>query len=328
MNEVVVFGAIAFAGGAFGASIGALNAFAFTGFVVVAGEVVNIVQRNLGHDFVNITQDVGFGVFFGPHVAFAGGAGALAYAAKRGYMTRDGEDAYHPAKNVVEGLGARTDVLAVGGVFGVVGYAFAETSVFFSAPYDPVAAGVVVSAFAHRAALGYSVVGDASLRLRSDKETWLPYQSSVAGVTVLGASVGVLGGYAAYATGSSFLGFGLSAATLALMCAGTPRVPVTHHITLPASTAVVALTGVSAGTVPVETVQEVGLVEAVAVGAVFGVLGALLGELAQRVLYAGAETHLDPPAASIVLTTFFIAVLAVLGVLPGAAWVPVPEYLP
>ena len=324
MNEVVVLGVIAFAGGAFGASIGALNAFAFTGFVVVAGEVVNIVQRNLGHYFVNITQDVGFGVFFGPHVAFAGGAGALAYAAKRGYLTRDGEDAYHPAKNVVEGLGARPDVLAVGGVFGVVGYAFAETSAFFSAPYDPVAAGVVVSAFVHRAALGYSIVGDASLRHRDGAETWLPYQSSVAGVTFLGATVGVLGGYTAYVTGSAFLAFGLSTATLALMCAGTEKIPVTHHITLPASTAVVALTGVSSGIVPVETVRQVTLAEVVLVGAAFGIIGALFGELTQRVLYAGAETHLDPPAASIVLTTFVIAVLALVGALPSSAWVPLP----
>jgi len=324
MNEVLVLGVAAFAGGAFGASVGALNAFAFTGFVVVAGETVNVVQRNLGQDFVDITQDVGFGVFFGPHVAFAGGAGALAYAAKRGYVTRESEDAYHPAKNVVSGLGTRPDVLAVGGVFGVVGYAFAETSAFFSAPYDPVAAGVVASAFAHRAALGYSVVGDASLRPRDGAETWLPYQSSVAGVAVLGASVGVLGGYTAYATGSAFLGFGLSTATLALMCAGTEKIPVTHHITLPASTAVVALTGVSSGTVPVEVVREIALVDVVLVGASFGLLGALLGELTQRVLYAGAETHLDPPAASIVLTTFAVAVLALVGILPSSAWVPVP----
>jgi hypothetical protein len=237
-------------------------------------------------------------------------------------MTRDGEDAYHPAKNVVEGLGTRTDVLAVGGLFGVVGYGFAEASVFFTAPYDPVAAGVVVSAFAHRALLGYNVVGDASLRRREKAETWIPYQSSIVGVTFLGASVGVLGGYIAYTTGSAFLGFGLSTATLALMCAGTDGIPVTHHITLPASTAVVALTGTSSGIVSMEKMQELALLEVVVVGAAFGVLGALLGELAQRVLYAGAETHLDPPAVSIVLTTFVIALLAVVNVLPSAAWVP------
>lgn len=324
MSEALALAVAAFAGGAFGAAVGALNAFAFTGFVVVAGETVNVVQRNLGQDFVNVTQDVGFGVFFGPHVAFAGGAGALAYAAKRGYVTRDDEDTYHPAKNVVSGLGTRPDVLAAGGVFGLVGYSFAETSAFFSAPYDPVAAGVVVSAFAHRAALGYSVVGRASLRQREDAETWLPYQSSLAGVTLLGAAVGALGGYAAYATGSAFLGFGLSAATLALMCAGTDSIPVTHHITLPASTAVVALTGASAGVVPVGAVRGISLADVVFVGAAFGVLGALFGELSQRVLYAGAETHLDPPAASIVLTTFVIAILAIVGVLPSSAWVPVP----
>lgn len=321
MTEPIAFAVAAFAGGAFGAAIGALNAFAFTGFLVVAGETVNIVQRNLGASYVDITHDIGFGVVLGPHVAFAGGAGAAAYAAKKGYLDGDG---YHPAKNIVTGLGTRPDVLAVGGVFGAVGYVFAEASTAVSAPYDPVAAGVVVSALAHRAALGYSVVGDASLRARGSAETWLPYQNTVAGASLLGVSVGVLGGYLAYATGSAFLGFGISAATLALMCAGTERIPVTHHITLPASTAVIALTGASAGVVPVREVQAVGLAEALAVGGGFGVLGAVLGEFAQRLTYAGAETHLDPPAASIVLTTFVIVVLAAVGVLPSTAWVPTP----
>ena len=56
----------------------------------------------------------------------------------------------------------------------------------------------------------------------------------------------------------------------------------------------------------------------------FGALGALAGEAAQRTLYAHADTHLDPPAVSIVLTSLLIAVLAALGVLdPGP--VPYPE---
>jgi len=324
-EETLLLAVAAFAGGTFGASIGALNAFAFTGFLVVAGETVNIVQRNFGAgSAVDITGDIAFGVVLGPHVAFAGGAGAVAYATKRGYFGEDFVDGYHPAKVITEGLGTRADVLAVGGLFGVIGFLFAEASTAVSAPYDPVAAGVVVSAFAHRALLGYSVLGEPSLRLRERAEAWLPYQSSLVDATFFGAAVGVLGGYAAYVTGSAFLAFGLSAATLALMCAGVDRIPVTHHITLPTSTAVVALTGLSEGTVPVAVVQELSLASVVLVGGVFGVLGALLGELSQRVLYAGAETHLDPPAASIVLTTFVIAVLAVAGVLPSAAWVPVP----
>jgi len=59
-------------------------------------------------------------------------------------------------------------------------------------------------------------------------------------------------------------------------------------------------------------------------GALFGVIAALFGELIQRIFFAHADTHLDPPAAAIVVGTFIIAVLAVAGVFPSSAWVPLP----
>ncbi len=322
MEELLLLGVLAFAGGAFGASVGALNAFAFTGFVVVAGEILNVVQANLGESWVDVTHDVGFGVVFGPHVAFAGGAAASAYVAKKGYGDLDGPWGYHPAKQITRGLGNRPDVLVVGGAFGLVGYVFAEASTALSLPYDPVAAGVVASAVAHRAVLGYDVVGAASVRL--DGEIWLPYQSKMVDVVALGAVVGALGGYISYATGSAFLGFGLSAASLALMCAGVPKIPVTHHITLPAGTAVLALAGASSGTVEVTALEGVPLWMVVMAGVSFGVFGAVAGEAGQRLLYQGAETHLDPPAVSIVASTSLIAGLSVLGFLPTAAWIPTP----
>jgi hypothetical protein len=58
----------------------------------------------------------------------------------------------------------------------------------------------------------------------------------------------------------------------------------------------------------------VGLVPTLLVGAVFGVVTALAGELAQRVLYAHADTHVDPPAAAIVVGSLLVAVLDVVGV--------------
>jgi hypothetical protein len=54
-----------------------------------------------------------------------------------------------------------------------------------------------------------------------------------------------------------------------------------------------------------------------------GALAGVLGELAGRVLYAHADTHLDPPAASIVLTTFLIGLLDVLGLLSQGV-IPAP----
>src|SRR6056297_1516381 len=89
----------AFAGGAFGAAIGALPAFAFTGFLVVVGETYALAARAAGGTpAVAVTADVAFGPVFGPHVAFGGGAAAVAYLAARG--DADWASEYHPAKEI------------------------------------------------------------------------------------------------------------------------------------------------------------------------------------------------------------------------------------
>jgi len=347
----------AFAGGAFGAAVGALPSFSLAGLVVVVGELYAMGVRSLGGAVaVDVTGGVAFGVVLGPHVAFGGGAAAVAYASRRGYLDSAGDP--HDPKDVTRGLGSRPDVLAVGGAFGVVGYWVATLAGALSIPVDPVALGVVVSALAHRVALGYSVVGAPTGRLldmspfeseRGDPavetdggqtvaaaetsggpsgrtvDPWLPYQYRWGEVAALGAVVGVLSAYTAYLTGSAFLAFGITVTVLFLLCAGVAEIPVTHHMALPASTVVVALAGVSGGAPApgvVAATVPVGL--ALTAGAVAGVVGGLLGELAQRALYAHAATHLDPPAASIVVTSGVIGTLALAGVLPAAAWVPTP----
>lgn len=339
----------AFAGGAFGAAVGALPSFSLAGLMVIVGELYKLAHRTLGVDSapVDITGSIAFGVVLGPHIAFGGGAAAVAYAAKRGYLDTDFE--YHEAKHITRGLGSRPDVLAVGGVFGIIGYWIATLSATLSLPTDPVALGVVVSALLHRVAFGYSLIGAGFSRLfdmtpfeqgqrresegavqtdgghsRWVVEPWLPYQYRWSNVLMLGFVVGILGAYIAYLTASAFLAFGISVVALVFLNAGVAEVPVTHHMSLPASTVVVASVNASTSSLTPATVsQALPLGEAVMLGAAFGVVGALLGELAQRVFYAHADTHLDPPAASIVVTSLLIALLAIAGVLPSAAWIPV-----
>ncbi|MFB6296825.1 MAG: hypothetical protein ABEH66_08335 [Halobacteriales archaeon] len=360
----VEFLLLAFAGGAFGAAVGALQSFSLAGLVVIVGEVYALVHRSAGAGPppVDVTGSVGFGPVLGPHVAFGGGAAAVAFAARQGYLDTDFE--YHDAKLVTRGLGARPDVLAVGGAFGVVGYWVATASATLGVPTDPVALGVVLSALAHRVALGYDVIGaplsrvfDMSPFERGERraaagtgaesapgegsgeatatapdggegrlavEPWLAYQYRWSGVTVLGGVVGILGGYLAYLTGSAFLAFGISVVALAFLCADVAEIPVTHHMSLPASTVVVGSADVATPLAPGAVAGAMPLSEAVLLGALFGVVGALLGEAAQRVLYAHADTHLDPPAASIVLTSLLIGGLALVGVLPESAWIPLP----
>lgn len=330
----------AFAGGAFGAAIGALPAFVLTGVSVVIGETVATIQRAGQSDLVMppITDMVAFGVVFGPHVSFAGGAAAAAYAARRGYLSS--EHHHQPAKAITVGLGSCIDVLVVGGAFGMIGHLLLVGSTAIAAPWDPVAMAVVVSAFLHRAIFGYELMGPVSRRdlwrigtpterIVSDggftRDMWLPYMAAWHQVAVLGGVAGVLGGYLAYITASPFLGFGLSAASLLFIVAGVERIPVTHHMTLPASTAVLAFAGLSLSELsPAVVASEVMLWEALVIGGLFGMIGGVAGELVQRLFYARAKTHLDPPAASIVLTTALIALLAIVGYLDSAVWIPHP----
>jgi hypothetical protein len=352
----------AFAGGAFGAALGALPAFIFCGFMVIAGEAVNVLQEELtgvGIDAasqltVGITGSVAFGPIFGPHVAFAGGAAAAAYAARQGYMDT-GFD-YYDAKNIAHALGTRPDVLAVGGAFGILGMLVRQVSAGFGLPWDPIAMGVVLSAVFHRVLLGYPLIGPVSgdglfdmspfereeMRQTAEGgavvadggavvsgrdhfvsyadrlavEPWLPHQYRWSWVATIGLVVGIVGAYVGLVTGSFFLGFGISAASLVFLNCGVEQTPVTHHITLPASTSAIIVAGSTAG--------SSAPLAALLVGTAFGVLGALLGEVVQRVFYAHGDTHFDPPAASIVLTHFGIALLAMAGVLPNSGWVPLP----
>lgn len=339
----------AFAGGAFGAAIGALQSFTLAGFIVIVGELYALAHRTIGTGglSVDITGSVAFGVVLGPHIAFGGGAAAVAYASKQGYL--DTEFEYHEAKHITRGLGSRPDVLAVGGVFGIIGYWIATLSTTLGLPTDPVALGVVLSALIHRVSFGYNLIGATPGRLldmspfeRNERqqpdgtyttdggygqlivEPWLPYQYRWSHVTGLGAIVGILGGYVAYMTGSAFLAFGISVTALAFLCADVADIPVTHHMSLPASTAVLASVDASGPLTPAIVAQAVSLGDAVVLGGIFGVIGALVGEVAQRCFYAHADTHLDPPAVSIVVTSFLIAVLALFGVLPNSVWIPLP----
>lgn len=330
----------AFAGGAFGASLGALPAFIFTGFLVMLGEGVRILSGDfsglmgLDPDTLNsaaITSQIGFGPVFGPHISFAGGAAASAYAAKKGYM--DTGFPYHESKNIAYAFGAKPDVLIVGGLFGIFGYWITTLSVAFALPWDPIAVAVVLSAVAHRLIFKYPLIGEAKKGLLNmvpfekqevrDKksgrllvEPWLGHQYKWLDVTVLGFVVGILAAFITYQTGSAFLPFGISAASLLFLNLGVERIPVTHHISLIGSTAILAATG---GDFDGHAMGALLLL-----GGFFGLIAALFGELIQRIFYAHSDTHFDPPAAAIVMGTLLIVIIYAIDIFESSAWVPVP----
>lgn len=274
--------AVAFGGGVFGAAIGTLPSFIFCGFLVLGG----VAAQAAGGGTVLLDQ-VAFGPFLGPHIGFAGGAAATAYAARRGLLPT-GRD----VSLSLTGL-ERTDVLLVGGLFGSLG-ALLEAgwgALGWRDWTDTVALTVVVSAVIARLAFGSS--GLFAARIAKENDFWLAWQRRPDQLIVIGLGAGLPSGWAALRLGENgggLVGFGIAAASLLFLYAGA-KMPVTHHIALPAAAAALAFNSLAAG-------------------AAAGVVGAFLGEAAARLLLQGGDTHIDPPAAAIAPSILLIRLLS------------------
>lgn len=272
---------VAFAGGALGAAFGASAAFIFTGLFVLIG--VAIAAGGGGKEFIGA---VAFGPLLGPHISFAGGAAAAAFAARGGHHAT-GRD----LGRGLAGLG-RTDVLMVGGVFGVIG--FVLQAAIASTPLGPltdsVALTVFLSAVIVRLAFGKTgLFGD-----RTQPGEWVAFQREWPQVVALGAVLGLCSAFLLQVIGADkggdVAGFGLAATGLLFLHTGT-TVPVWHHIALPAAIAFTATGG------------------NLYAGAGAGVAGAVLGELYARAFLNHGDTHIDPPAAAIATLTLILKLL-------------------
>jgi hypothetical protein len=289
----ITFGA-AFGGGMWGAAVGAVPAFIFTGVLALLGATA----AASGHKEL---VEVAFGPFFGPHVSFGGGVAAAAYAAARGKLPtgRDIGSALMSLKSV--------DVLLVGGLFGVAGVLVNQglTSAGASNWTDTIAVTVVLTNIAARLIWGKtSVFGTVSSptgkRFRpDDSATWLPWQQDFAHVLGIGLAVGLAGAYLAsrsgLSAGADALSFGIATSVLLFLIMGH-KVPVTHHIALPAALGVLHGAGF--------------------VGGVFcGVAGAVVGEIGSRVFLIHGDTHIDPPAIGIAVVVLSLKTAVAFGLL-------------
>lgn len=273
----------AFGGGLFAAAIGTLPAFIFTGLAVLAG-----VAAAAGGGGTDLLTQVAFGPVFGPHIAFGGGAAATAYAYRRGLL-ESGRDITLP----LAGL-RRPDVLAVGGCFGALGWGLNELwlAAGLASRTDTIALTVVVSAMIARLAFGRTPLASRPLPPDSARH-WVRHQETAGQFTTIGFGAGLVSTFAALALGpergGDVLGFGIAASTLVFSQFGL-RVPVTHHMALPA-----ALAALASGDI--------------LTGAAFGVAGAFAGEGFSRVFHQHGDTHIDPPAAGIAVATAIIRLI-------------------
>ena len=306
----------AFAGGLFGAAIGGLPAFIFTGFVVLAGAAA--AASGTDFDFIN---NIAFGPVFGPHISFSGGAAAAAFAARRGEL-EDGKDIAAPITGVNDYM-----ALLVGGLFGVGGLIvnqlialvtpLGQSGFFYGNYTDTIALTVFISGIVARLMFGSTgILGSMSPEQRErgrlaapeGEAVWLDYQQGFLQSVVLGLGTGLLSAYLVVAfseagsgaiAAAAVLGWGISAASLILLQIGF-SCPVTHHMTLPAGVAATAVLLAFGGSGPVAMIA----------GAVAGIGGALLGELFSRLFLIHGDTHVDPPAAAIAAMGTIIIVVS------------------
>lgn len=280
----------AFGGGVMGAYIGAVPAFVMTGVFALVGGAITAA----GGDGSVIINSLAFGSFLGPHIAFAGGVAAAAYAGKQKKLS-SGAD----VTSCLNGLAA-PDVLLVGGVFGIIGYVI--KGLIEMTPLGPLTdlPGITVFISGVIVRFLFGSTGFTGKYTGSEPRKWFSTGTGLVYNIVLGGGVGIAVSYVAatIADNEAALGifpiicFGFSAITLLFACAGM-ACPATHHISLPAGLA--AVVGISAW----------GPAGAW-LGVLFAILASLFGDLVGNSINSHCDSHIDPPATTIFLFTIII----------------------
>lgn len=287
----IIFGLLAaFGGGALGAVMGALPSFILMGVIAVGGSIVALA----GAADVTI-NNVAFGSFLGPHIAFAGAIAAVAFCANQKHAIASGKAVREPLDSTKD-----PSLLCVGGIFGVLGYLlhYLFTNILLL-PTNTVMMSLFLSCILSRLLFGTSgLFGTAT-----GKRVWLSPNRVFIYNLLLGACIGlVCGGVGIYIMNLTpenadlvknyypILCFGISALSLIFNEFGK-TMPITHHITYCASTAAV-------------------LSDNLVVGVLIAILCSLLGDFFEHLFNSNnTNTHIDTPAATIFLVFFLIQFL-------------------
>ncbi|SMC82555.1 hypothetical protein [Papillibacter cinnamivorans] len=296
----------AFCGGAFGAAFGGLTAFIFVGIVGIGG----VAAGMCGATF-NWLGVIPFGSFYGPHIMFAGGVGAAAFARKMGYLEA-GKDIFTALVSLKKPV-----VLVIGGLVGMLGYVLNYGfAAVFPGKVDTVALTVFASAIIAKVIFGdrglKEVFGETPADIKKiggrlsvySTGMWLPYVNTAAEKTMIGLAAG--GGSAcltywmmqdaAAAPYAIYIPFFLSVITLIWVQIGV-KIPVTHHISLCASYGLL----ISGGNL--------------IWGLAGGMIAAFMGDLVAKLFFVYGDCWVDPPATGIAFTSVVLfTVLPLTGV--------------
>ena len=287
----ILLGALAaFGAGTLAASIGAVNAFILTGIMAIVGGVAQCLGLADG-----LTGIVAFGTVLGPHLSFAAGAAATAYAKKIGKI-----DSGTALGQGLASLG-EPKVLAVGGIFGIIGWAIGT----YLIPYifgtllpvgtDNPGMTVVISGVIARLAFGKRGLLSAKPSCLSKGKDLggvilrgVAFSLMVAGTAVaLKDNVASLGGYA-------IIVFGLAAVSLIF-----PGMASWHHI------------GIISGLAVVTALVDLQMAPAAAVlmSVGCGTAAALLCNFENCLINTDVDSHIDGEGFSICLMTIVISAI-------------------
>ena len=288
----------AFGGGLVGAYMGALPAFIMTGVYAIIGGIITATGTT-GDIAVGI---LAFGPFVGPHVAFAGGVAAAAYAASKGKLA-NGQDICSPLYGINS-----PDALIVGGIFGVLGFAIAT----FIGTLPVIGAGqvaatdlpgitVIISGIISRLVFGKT--GLTGKYTGTEPRAYISSGAAFMNNVVLGLGIGILvsGITVSIKDNAAALGifpiicFGFAAITLIFSQCGF-AMPATHCIILPGALAA----GVG---------LKLGVGGVFALGIIFAILGSVIADFMGKTFNSYADSHIDPPAATIFILTSVISAI-------------------
>lgn len=280
----------AFGAGVLAASIGAVNAFIMTGIMAIIAGVTACAGVADG-----VSSVIAFGTVLGPHMSFAAGAAATAYAKKKGYI--DNGCALGQGLTYL----GKADVLVVGGVFGIIAYLIAEFIVakIFGGliPYgtDNPGMTVVISGIIARLAFTNNGVKSANPTLMSKGADLSALLVRAAGLSLaVGGTGAALAAAGASLAGYNLIIFGLAAVTLIF-----PGMGSWHHIGIISAyaTMIAVGAGMAAGGV-------------VVMALVAGLVVAILCNMENCLINTGVDSHIDGEGFSICIMTIVLNIVA------------------
>lgn len=280
IEPLMVVGAIG--GGILGATIGALPAITLWGAVLMIAGLAGIVTGN-----PTLVWNIGFNPLFGAHMVYAGAAAAAAYAWSKGVLD-NGLDILKP----LSGFG-RSDILLVGGAFGMIGMLLERVLTSIGAPTDNVALSVVLTGWIAR------LIFDRHWYSNRKKESipgenWWPSSKELGFLVVMGCGIGLAAAIAAVKIGDVFIPFGLALLFLSYIQMGFNGAA-WHHI--------VIVSGMAA-------LQGKGSISAIVIATFLGAIIAIVANCINKLWIRRTNSYIDPPVTSIAIGKTLIIILA------------------